>query len=239
MQLKLLTYNLFFNKALEKIDEVVTSQKPDIVLLQEFQTSSVGFTPIEKLGYKLANYSNSFLKHGTTFGVATFYNPGKLVVRKSYSIDLPRSIYELFLILFYGGNKPRTVLKTDFELKTSKKKFTVYNIHLSWFNTNSLRIKQLKEVFKTIGTDGSPILVGGDFNYPYGRRKFELFIKEYNLHEATNTILYTFEKRFLKFIKLRWKLDYILYHNIDTITTSRINITNSDHYPIISEFALI
>ena len=238
MHLKLLTYNLFFNKALEHIDHVLSVEKPDIILLQEFQTSSVGFTPIEKKGYKLANFSNSFFKHNTTYGVATFYNPKKLTCLKSDSIDLPRSLYELLLILFYGGNKPRTVLKTEFEVISDKKHFTVYNIHLSWFNTNSLRIKQLKEIFRKIELNGNSILIGGDFNYPYGRRKFEELINQFDLHEATTSIYHTFEKRLLGFIKLKWKLDYILYHNIHTISAKKVDVTNSDHYPIVSTFTL-
>ncbi len=238
MKLKLLTYNLFFNRALEHIDTVIDSEKPDIILLQEFQTSTAGSTPIEKKGYLLANYSNSFHKHNTTYGVATYYNPKTLIAEKSSSIDLPRSMYELSLILFYGGNKPRTVLRTDFQTKDKKSRFLVYNIHLSWFNTNSLRIKQLKEAFKTLSIGKESVLIGGDFNYPYGRKKFEELISEYELKEATTSIYHTFEKRFFRFFKLSWKLDYILYHKLSTIEARRIDVTNSDHYPVIASFTL-
>lgn len=239
MQFKLLTYNLLYNKALARIGTILEAQKPDILLIQEYNTAERNSSIIESKGYKLANFSNSFHKHNTTYGVATYYNPKTVSVISSRSFDLPRSVYELMLILFYGGNKPRTVLKTDFISKIGKKQFVVYNMHLSYFNTNSLRIKQIKEMLKSLTLNSHPVLIGGDFNYmPYRRRDFEKVISEYNLKEATSTIPYTFEKKIFWFFKLHWKLDYILYHNIHTIRAKRIETTDSDHYPILCTFSI-
>ena len=79
MNLSLLTYNTLFNNAVGKLDEVVNIYHPDIICLQEALTGEKSIKKIEKWGYKLADYSNSFVKFGKIFGVITFYNPKALI----------------------------------------------------------------------------------------------------------------------------------------------------------------
>ena len=82
------------------------------------------------------------------------------------------------------------------------------------------------------------LIVVGDFNYPYGRKKFESFIREFNLTEATSNLFYTLEQGFLKWFSVKLKLDYVLYRNITHIETTRLPLRLSDHFPICVTFEL-
>jgi endonuclease/exonuclease/phosphatase family metal-dependent hydrolase len=239
MNLTLLTYNVLYNSALTKFEKVLELTKPDIVCLQEIDTDEENLKRIEKHGYKLADYSNSFIKFGTVYGLATFYNPETLRFNDSTTLSLPRSYYEFFLVLLRGGNNPRTVLKTEFELKKDKKRVTNYNLHLTAWGTNGIRVRQIKATLDDLDlkTD-HPVIISGDFNYPYQRKQFEEIIETYGLKEATNNLFSTFEGKILKLFAVSLKLDYILYKNTELIKTEKVLNRDSDHYPILSQFAI-
>lgn len=240
MSFSLLTYNVFLNRAYNQIGQIFKLKKPDIVCLQEIETSEVNLKKFEDSRFKLADYANSFIKFGKIFGITTFYDPKKFELIDSTSINLPQSFYEVFLIILRGINHPRTALKTDFIYKPLNKKISIYNLHLTALQaTNNVRIKQLKEILQNVKNGPKEsVILAGDFNYPYGRKKFERFIKKYHLKEATNNLFYTLEWNFLNLFHYRSKVDYILYKNINLIETKRIPIKNSDHFPIFSRFQL-
>ncbi len=238
MDFSVLTYNTLYNQALKKIKNVLLESFVDILCFQEIETKEETFDQIEKLGFKLANYSNSFIKFNKIYGIATFYNPKTIVLNNSNIFNLPRSFYEKLLQLLRNKNVSRTVLKTNFIHKSKKKKFTVYNLHLTSWGTNGVRAKQIRETFQNINkeTSNQPIIMMGDFNYPYGRKRFESLIQKYQFSEGTKNILYTLESKILKLIPIRMKLDYILYRNLKLSGTKRIEKKYSDHFPITSKF---
>src|SRR3989344_5253351 len=158
MTLSLLTYNLLHNKALTMLEKVIEPYSPDILLLQEIDTSESNLSIVESLGYTLSDYANSYLKYGKVYGVATFYKNKKLII------------------------------------------------------------------------------VAGDFNYVYRRRRFEDIFMKYDLHEATNKIFITYKDRWLKIFPVKSKNDYVLYHNMVHLETKRIEAEYSDHYPVFSKF---
>jgi len=240
MNLILLSYNVWFNKATDKLGQILNFHHPDIICLQEIETNENNFKKVEEHGYKLADYSNSFIKFGRIFGLATFYNPKTIIFNDSKTIFLQKSIYEVLLTLlriFRGGNKPRTVLKTHFQCIAAKKKLIVFNNHLSMHGTNSIRIKQLENVLRDAATYKTPIIVSGDLNYPYGRKRFESLMQKYHFFEATNRIVYTYEMVFLRFFVFRAKNDYVLYRNLQSGQSEKISVQFSDHSPIITKFA--
>ncbi|MDO8610028.1 MAG: endonuclease/exonuclease/phosphatase family protein [bacterium] len=261
MNFSVLTYNVLFNKAFNELGIVIKASHPDVICIQEIDTEESNLEKIEKLGYKLADYSNSFIHFGTIFGVATFYNPESCNFTGSSTLQLPRSIYEIFLLvirLLRGGNEPRTVLKTDFTFQSNKRKITIYNTHLTVLSTNQGRVKQMKKVIDFIQNyKETPLIITGDFNYhPYGRKQLETLMKENELNEATSSLDYTMQlnptgkfenynfiqRLFAKIVRFlfndRFKLDYMYYKNLKLINTKRIDIRLSDHYPIIGKFSL-
>lgn len=238
MQFSLLTYNLRYNKAINEIKNLVKKYQPDFLCFQEIMTNDTTIENIEKLGLKVADYSNSFIRRGKIFGVATFYNNKRFILTKSHSFNLPTNLYQVISFLLYGNRNPRTVLKGEFISVETKRRITVYNIHLTPIATNQLRIKQINNTFGDLDLKNkNAVLIAGDFNYPYGRKRFEEEIKKNKLKEATNNINYTMEKRILNKISVKLKLDYILYKKLRCRSNEKINIYKSDHFPILSTFS--
>ena len=239
MKFSILTYNILFNRAKDSILELSKQYHPDIICLQESEAKDEDQNRLEENGYYLADFSNSFIKFGRIFGLATYFNANTLSFSSSTNFNLPRSFYETILLILRGNNNPRSVLKTDFVIREKNLKISVYNIHLTLISSNGSRLKQLKETLSDLTSDSKrPTIITGDFNYPYGRKKFEKLISEYGLQEATNSLFYTIEHRIFWFLRIKFKLDYILFKNMKHVETKRIQIRGSDHFPILSVFDL-
>jgi len=261
MNLSLLTYNTLFNNGVNKLGEVIDSYHPDIICLQEALTDDKSIQKIEKFGYKMADYSNSFVKFGKIFGVITFYNSKNLKYNDSFKLDLGINLGDFFfniLRIVLGYNQPKTVLETNFTHKLTKKKICICNVHLYVVGSNDLRIKHINNVLKSINLSGKKqLVIVGDFNYfPYKRKNLEKMMAKYGLKEATANIRQTikfsdsgkFEKfnifqRFTlpfinKFFVKQIKTDYSFYRGLKLIKTERIESHSSDHYPIISTFKI-
>ena len=238
MQFSVLTYNLLYNRATRQLKGILAENKPDLIFFQEMITKEEDLQAIESTGYKLADFSNSFIRRsGQIFGVATFYNPKVFKAIRSRSFDLPAGILEALIFLLRRGEVPRTVLETEFELKDTKKKLVAYNIHLSAAAMNTVRQQQIVNTFHELKLDKKyPIIIAGDFNYPYHRKDFQGLINRHKLKEATKNLSFT--SHFLKIRPLKLKLDYILYKNLLSVETRRLDIKLSDHYPIFSSFRL-
>lgn len=238
MKFSVLTYNLLYNRASKQLKEVLAATKPDLIFFQEMITEEKDLHAIEDSGYKLADFSNSFIRRsGQIFGVATFYNSKIFKAIRSRSFDLPSGFLETLIFIIKKGEIPRTVLETEFEIKDTKKKLIVYNIHLSAAAMNTVRQQQIVNTFHELKLDKKhPIIIAGDFNYPYRRKDFQKLINQQNLKEATKNLSFT--SHFLKIRPLKLKLDYILYKNLLSLDTKRVDIKFSDHYPILSIFSL-
>lgn len=237
MTLSVLTYNILYNKALVELQEIIKTYSPDIICLQEIDTNEQNLRSIEGKNYQMANFSNSFIQFDKIYGLVTYYRKETLSFVNSFDINLTRSFIETLRKLLKIEESIRSILKTEFIFKPNHKKITIYNIHCSMWSTNNARNKQIVKIFADIQNGSSdPVIVAGDFNYPYGRKKFETLINKYGLKEATNNIYYTFEMKLLGFIPVKWKNDYILYRHIKCQETKRIKVKSSDHYPVISTF---
>ena len=258
MKIRFMTYNVLYGQALVMLEKLLPKAKPDILCLQELETSEANLKRFDKLGYRLADYSNSFIKFGKIFGVATFYNADSMKFRQSSVINLPRSIYELILFVLRGGNRPRTVLDTEFVPKKSTRAIRVHNTHLTSIAFNGSRMKQIREMLDDLPQPNtSAFILTGDLNYiPYARKKLETIITHYQLEEATKNIDFTlqysrdgklekynvFQKWGSKLVSAlftnKFKVDYIFFRNMRLHSTERIDIRASDHYPILSVFEL-
>lgn len=257
MNISILTYNVLFNQAALRLVSVLKREQPDIFCFQEIDTNEDNLQQLEFGPYRLADYSNSFVKHDKIYGVATYYNARKFQHVDTDILQLPKSIYEVIVTIsrfLRGGNKPRTALCTEFIQKKSGKKITIYNTHLTSYGSNNIRQKQIDSFLREINpTTKNPILIVGDFNHlPYQRKKLEVLFRKYRLSEATKnlpfTFTYDFDKQdlprimktvarlFVRLIPEQIKIDYVLYRHLKLEQTKRIDIDYSDHFPIISKF---
>ncbi len=233
MKFSVLTYNLEFGKVTSKLPKIISRYQPDIITFQEINTSPESLACMKRLGYSLADYANAFIKFNNIFGVATYYKKGSIRHIQSDSIDIPASMLEILTFIFRGGRRQRTILKTTFSIR--RKKILIYNMHLTPYTTNKMRIKQIEEVLGSLRLGKYPIIALGDFNYTYWKRGLEDIFNKYNLSEATSRISHTF-KSGIKIFTFNWKLDYIIYQNIKHISTQKINVRYSDHFPLIAVF---
>jgi len=260
MTFSLLTYNVLFNKAFLQLEKILLKYKPDILCFQEVDTSEKNLNRLNKFGYTLADYSNSFIKFGKIYGVATYFNAKKLNLVKVDSFNLPRSVYEMLTTIvkiLKGSGKPRTILRTDLSLGKKSKTLAIYNVHLTVTGINRTRAKQLATILNhSFEVKKMPVIITGDFNYfPYRRKKLEVLMSKYGFKEATSNINYTIrfpDRKFAKYSFIqeigakilrkyynnRLKPDYSFFKNLRLIKSERVEVKFSDHYPIISTFKI-
>ncbi len=253
-----MTYNLLLHNAAKEISCLVSSYSPDIICFQEVLLEKKDeLLRLIPSHYRLAGYSNSFIKFGKIYGVATLYNKNKFQLVNSINNRIPHTLYDWFRFFsnIFKLSVKREYFQTTFLIFSSKKKFSVFNIHLTAEASNEARINQLKNILKHTNKIKNPIVIAGDFNYiPYRRKKLELLLNSYKFKEATNKISFTFFAKknlffygfFLKlitkiisqFITLRYKLDYIFYRQMRLVECQRLDSKISDHYPIFAIFEI-
>jgi len=261
MKFSFLTYNTCLNHGFLEIEKIIKKYHPDIVCVQEVETEQENLRKIEQFGYTLADFANSFIKKGKIFGIATFYNPKRFKIVDSNFTFLPKVFNQIFSSLFNfitHTYEKRTVLENVFVDLLTKKKILVYNNHFPVLTTNGEKLKALKNLFDFYQIKKkNHVIITGDFNYfPYGRKRLENLISQYDLKEGTRNISYTifynfknkkiaktysfivriFAKLFSFFFTNRLKIDYIFYKGFKLINSKRIDVDFSDHYPLLSIF---
>ena len=134
MEVSFLTYNTLFNNGFDNIDKIISLNRPDIICFQEAETREENLRKMTKYGYKLAGYENSFIRLGSIYGVATFYDDKVFktinappIMKKNYTIS--SLFYNLLSTLLGYGRQKSFLLTNLIHLKTNKK-ITVCNTHL-------------------------------------------------------------------------------------------------------------
>lgn len=237
--LSILTFNLYFGKALEELTSLAQIKKPDIICVQEFPVNEAMVRQLEKAGYELADYSPSFFRNFRFYSVATFYNPQTIEHKNGQSITLARGFYELLLFFLRFSPEARTSLNNNFMFKANNRQFRICNLHLTALqSTNKVRVSQLKTTLAFLQQEekDKPTVVVGDFNYVYKRKVLEELFQSNGYKEATNNLLFTIESRILGFFKIKMKPDYIWYKYLNKKQTTRLNRQLSDHYPVFTQF---
>ncbi|MCX7997017.1 MAG: endonuclease/exonuclease/phosphatase family protein [Patescibacteria group bacterium] len=240
MKLKLLTYNLFFDKAIADARRVMEEEQPDILCVQELLTDYKALTRLEKKPWKLAGWSNSFVNFWNIYGIATYINTEKWRVLGGRDDSLPSSTYDLWIWLTRGMHMSRRYMQIRIQHRKSKHEVVVYNTHLTHLSFADFRLAQLRTIFNDMEKASSrhtPVLICGDFNLYNGKTELEAMLLQYKLKEATTNLAYTFTRHWW-FGELKMKLDYILYRNLEVLETRRLPHYSSDHHPVVSEFKL-
>lgn len=242
MHLSLITYNLYFNRAHDHVPELMQKCNPDFFCVQEINTTDQQLQSLEVGPYKLAEYANSFIKHGKNWGNATYYNADRFELVSAKTTDLPQSLYDVMVFLLQFLHNARTTVETVFKDKQTGTLVRVYNVHLSHITSTKHRLAQLATSINELGLENMEkerVLIAGDFNCYHGKQAMGEFFQQWNLEEATSNIYMTFNHKKFGISVMKGKLDYILHRNLRNIETVRIEPTQSDHYPIMGRFELL
>lgn len=240
MKLKLLTYNILLGSAAHDARKIAEAELPDIICIQEIPTDVEALKIIERGRYKLAAWSNSFVKHWNIYGIATYINTETIGIVSGRNGVLPSGVYDLWVWLSKGMYMSRSFLETRIIHKQSNTELVVYNAHLTHLSFVDHRLAQLKTIMAFMRgetPDFMPTVICGDFNLYNGKTELEAMLEQFSLKEATTNLAYTFSHPWW-FGELRLKLDYILYRNLTLRKTTRLPRYSSDHHPIVSEFEL-
>lgn len=178
MNIRIVSYNLWFNKAYPELLGIVQSQKPDVICLQECYPTELeddldsltlagGHRYVHRLPIKHRQTKNRISPGvlGGDVGMAIYYNPRRLELERMEHLELPLPWQER-----KGG---RIVQAARFKVVATEKRFVVVNVHLSALLVpNGVRRRQILEVLEWIvkHEKGNPVIFAGDFNYPVAPR---------------------------------------------------------------------
>lgn len=240
MKLKLLTYNLLYGFALPDAKKLIEEEKPDIICVQELPTDKKKLMYLAKPPYELACWTNSFVKFWSLFGIAVYLNKETCSLIDNQDCSLPESTYDFWVYLSQGLNITRRFSESKILFKPSNKEFYLYNTHLTHLSFAEHRLTQIQRIFEDMEASvdkKTPVLITGDLNLYNGKPELERMMTKFNLKEATSNLAYTFQHRVL-FWTWKTKLDYIMYRNLEVVSTKRFDKGSSDHHPVMSEFEL-
>jgi len=157
-ELRVLAYNIHHGEGMDdavdlpRIADVIRSEKPDFVALQEVDKGVNRSGKVNQamvLGELLGMYHNfaKFMDYdGGEYGLAVL---SKYPILKSHIHRLP------------VGAEPRVVLEV--EAMVNGKPISFASIHLDW-TKSSLRVAQFKALDKALAVRKHPVIVAGDYN---------------------------------------------------------------------------
>jgi endonuclease/exonuclease/phosphatase family metal-dependent hydrolase len=135
---------------------------------------------------------------------------------------LHKSVYEKL----FGWNNERALVAEFYDYR-SHRKIVIVSLHATHLvASNSLRRRQIGEVFRRLEHQNAPVVIAGDYNYPLFHSKLKTFIteKEYELHIPPDV---TYKAR-----KYKGKFDFVSTRHVLSTQLSVLPEGQSDHSPI-------
>ena len=230
--LKLMTYNLRFGElaSMEQIADYISSERPDIVALQECDWATNRTRAPHQNGVM---FVNELAYHTGMFGI---YGKSINYAGGYYGIGIlsryPILRYERVLLPNDGKTEQRSMLIADIELPDGTV-ITFVNTHLE-VKTSQMRIEQVQFIEKYLKGRKNQIFLAGDMNAIPDSEEMRM-LRE-NWMDLTNKV-FTYHTS-----KPEIKIDYIYSKpskNVELLGTEvREDIKLSDHFPVISTIVL-
>jgi endonuclease/exonuclease/phosphatase family metal-dependent hydrolase len=231
----IITYNLYYSRAVSHARTVLTQYQPDFFAVQEIITEERVLKELEQGDMVMADHAHSFIKYAKTYGNALFYNSARFECLDVQVTELPHGFSDLIMFFLQGMQNLRTAIYGRFRDRETGKEVGVCNVHLNSIGTAQLRLSQLEATTEGLPTE-LPLVVCGDLNFYSKKRLLQDFIDRSEFTEATADIGITFRHTQLGIPVTKNKLDYVLYRNLMHQQTERLPQDGSDHYPIRSVF---
>lgn len=212
--INVLSYNLHYHIAYKEVFRIAEIQGADVICLQECNS--------EQLLPAFGGYSLACKTKHEDLGLAIYYRVDHVRFIQSSCHMLHKSFYEK---LFQWNNE--RALVAEFCDRQSRRNITIVSLHATHLvASNSLRRRQISEVFRLLEHQNAPVVIAGDYNYPLFHSKLKNFIKgrEYEFHTPPDA---TFKAR-----KYKGKFDFVSTKHVLSTQLSVLPQGGSDHSPI-------
>ena len=168
--INLLSYNLNFHAAYPELEELAQTHTAELVCLQECYSDDLTDTIA---GLTLAAKTTT-----GKLGLAIYCDNSRFTVINSLSIPICLSVYEKL----YPEERERLLVVELFDCINQQSLF-VASFHATHLvASNHLRRQQLSTALKALNSlhKGSPVVLAGDFNYPFFHAKLKRTAREFN-----------------------------------------------------------
>ena len=237
--IKIMSYNIRHGKGLDTIlnltrsADVINSQKPDLVALQEIDhycsrsdsTNQTQFlanaTQMTGTFGKFMNYQNG------QYGMATLSNK---TIQKTTVLPLPDAKYE-----------PRSSIVHEVEVSED---YTIVfaNVHFDWISEeegSENRLKQAQALIDYVDTLNKPAIITGDFNCTPDSPTMKLFEEQgfYFVDKGGDNLSFQGDDKL--------EIDHVIFRNTEHVIFNPMHVALldvpivSDHRPLVVEFEVV
>lgn len=222
--IKLISYNLKYNRANGELIELVNTYDADVLCVQECHA--------DKLPDQIGELTLAEKTINGKFNMAIYYRKGRFFGTDSSSHVLKHSLLEKI----YMPQMER-LLVTKFYDRVSGQEVTIGSFHATHHvATNYLRREQIRSAHKLLAasSQGSPTIMVGDYNYLLFKRGLKVCIEKsgYQMTLSDRPTYYL-----NKYLRARLDLATSLNTTIERVLTlpkSKL----SDHAPILVQIAI-
>ena len=128
----------------------------------------------------------------------------------------------------------KSALVTEYRLSDLEQTLMVANIHSINFSLGTMAFRmQLKDIFSQLHDHPGPVLLAGDFNT--WRAKRMRLLSDMARESGLQDVIFSEDARKQVF---RNTLDHIFYRGLQCHQARVINVSTSDHNPILAEFSI-
>lgn len=212
----LLSYNLNFHVAYSELLSLTKKHSIDILCLQECFADDISDN--------LAGLSLAAKTTTGKLGLAIYCDSSRFKLKSSVSIPIQLSTYEKIRT----HDRERLLIVELFD-NSSQQSLFVASFHATHLvATNNLRRKQLSLALATLNTlhSESPVVLTGDFNYPFFHRKLKETAQKFKYH-LIMTDEPTFHGR-----KFSGRFDMVATTHLNTYIQA-LPFGLSDHTPVL------
>lgn len=223
-QLKIISYNLHYNRANGELADLVDAYSADILCVQECDA--------ELLPARIGNLQLADNTKESRLAMGMYYRLDRFARVCSASYNLEQSVLEKFLVMH-----DERLLITDLYDYVTDQQISVGSMHaMHLMGSNALRRRQIEEAHGVLKShaDGSPAIIVGDYNYPLFKRGLKACIENtgYELSWSDRPTYYL-----NKYIKAGYfDIAAALDANIEKVLSLPKGL--SDHTPILVQVSL-
>jgi endonuclease/exonuclease/phosphatase family metal-dependent hydrolase len=247
MDIKLLQWNIWESRNIDRITDFIKDLNPDILCIQEIRGT---YRPDAQLDIVKQIESTS--------GMASHCEIAQTRINQEGAYSQGNGVFSKYPIIdktcrFLQESKPKPVDASDegriyveAEINADGNPFTIGTTHLSYTNrfmTTKKKKLEVENLLEIVREKKENYILTGDFNsrpYSWTTKQISRYLKHCGpgLHENTWTVIPFKYKGFIE-TELNWRLDYVFASKDIHVSSTKIIKTDlSDHLPILVEFSI-